>query len=484
MFNINLKYRFLIILTFCVQAVSAQVIIDTIGTTYERVIKNNELYYTYQDTSDQLVELKYTSPMSTMILDGYIRSLTGAIPVQNDHNYFLKGGQIVDRTMKKVCDPHFDKIYGKVGENFIGSKKDSCFLLFENCEMKFLAILSFDFRIEYSKSCTHFFFRDRAKNILYIFDSTGNEISQIEGYEYTGSFDVTSGIIQGELGVGTSQWENVFYDYNGQLIAKGGYMLQNREVTILKKEGHKDKYYFKDREIPIPEEIQEVTLLRALKYVKIELKNGNIGLLSNSLERTIIPPKYKVIEYSHYIIVGANIYCEKPKNNGFIYALDAEKKLSIFDLDGEEIKLEVDIYFPTLEIINPIRIMKLKDNLSFYVIHNKPDNIFYIFDKEWNFIATEKREPTDYYFLSASNEKWFLVPTRVLKYFSGEIDENDFFKVWGNSTERNNIIDSNLQLVYKDDIGTVRKINSNHFILNYGNSYDIDDRILVKFSKQ
>ena len=482
MSNINLKYRFLIILTFCVQVVSAQVVIDTIGKEFERVIKNDELYYTYQDSSDQLIEIKYTSPISTTMLDGAIRSLTGAVPVWNDHNYFLKDGQLVDRTMKKICDPHFDKIYGKIEENFVGSKKDSCFILFENCELKFLAILKEDFEIKYLKSCNHFFFQDRAKNILHIFDSTGNEISQIKGYENIGHFDVSSGIIKGELG--TNQKESVFYDYNGQLIAKGGYMLKNREVTILKKEGHKDKYYFKDQKIPIPEDIQEITLLRALKYVKIELKNGNFGLLSNSLERTIIPPKYKVLEYSHYIIIDANLYCEKPKNNGFIYALDAEKKLSIFDLDGEEIKLEVDIYYSTLEILNPIRIMKLKDNLSFYVIQST-DDLFYIFDEEWNFIATEKKEPTDYYFLSASNEKWFLVPIKVLKHFSEKINENDFFMVKGkNIAIKNNIIDSNLQLVYMENIGRMRKINNNHFILNYGNDYDIDDRILIKLSKK
>ena len=183
MSNINLKFHFLIILTFFVQIVFAQVVIDTIGKDYEKVIKNNELYYTYHDDSNQLVEIKYTSPISTLMLDANIQSLTGAEAVWDDHNYFFKDGQIVDRSMKKICDTNLDKIYGRVGGNFVGSKKDSCFLLLENCETKFLAILNFDFRIEFPRNCTNFFFHDVANKKLHIFDSTGNQISQIDEFK-------------------------------------------------------------------------------------------------------------------------------------------------------------------------------------------------------------------------------------------------------------------------------------------------------------
>ena len=138
--------------------------------------------------------------------------------------------------------------------------------------------------------------------------------------------------------------------------------------------------------------------------------------------------------------------------------------MHIFTYAGEKVNLGIQIK-KTSFFIPKLARFPLQDGEYFYTILQDRET-YHLFDRAWNYVATETQRPTDTHFLVET--KSFVrmtVPIRFIQYFSDQLEHGTFFRVVSFRKGGKNIIDSNANLIFAQNYEFITQISSDHFIV-------------------
>ena len=139
-----MKTKLLLFIVFNIlgHSVLAQTKIDTISDNHKLEIHKGGFYSTYIDGLGNKTYIKYHS-------NGYgseVKWLNSTIEryylIKNDIDHVFKNGYIYSLFLEPICKEQFTEVHGKLLENYLVSKNDSCFLLLKNCQLKFISKLN------------------------------------------------------------------------------------------------------------------------------------------------------------------------------------------------------------------------------------------------------------------------------------------------------------------------------------------------------
>jgi len=463
-------------------AIYAQVKIDTIGDNYEKILIDGIIYYKcYNDKGD-----------TTLVQDKPYRSLadghpnaghTGGNYISNDNqNIFLKG-YIVSPDYVKACDIKFDAVYEKFDENYLVVKNDSCFILNKNCNLKYVCAKDNILRISSTYgNPTIFLVRNSIKGHYDIYNYNLEKKGQIKNVKESHWLRQNKYTFwtYSNLNGDDEYASNIYdiYSHKGKLLTQGYILDTNDETLLIENLDEKKEIYFKTKKVKNPKEFSEISPMIGLNYLKVKVENGNIGIYSNSLKKEIIPPQYKWISHFHEPnpTKFSSMFSRK-KLSFYFAAVDDFNRVHIFTYEGKEIDLQIKI-----ELEDTYRFhlspnfagsFYLNDKLSFFTI-NRSKKSYDIFDKDWNYISTSSKDEESNYSLmgNSSSAIHYLAPIKTLTHFKNFIEKDVFFTVTGDNPATNNIIDSNLNLIFKNNVNSLRQIDENHFIISEATPWD------------
>lgn len=474
-----MKYLIFFALFLIAQRQLAQVKIDTIGTDYSLTFEEGELYFTTINPEGDTVYMKTEPIKSARQIDGRIPQFRGHRLIKNSYDYIFFQRKICSLDLRPICEEELDGVIGQIGENYVVSKNDTCFILETDCQLKYFGKTSRSNKIRVVHDRA-FMIENLETKRLQFFDAYGNKKGSMKGidgsfYHVTNEYLVCF-MVDRPSADSYNSYSHQFYNFKGDLVAEGRIIEENKEALLIENYEGINEFYYKGQQMDVPQDIAEISLLK-YNLLKVKLRNGKVGIFTNSLTKKIIAPIFEEI-FIRDVKVSLKEFDQSKYNmeaQDFFYALDKNHQVHIFDYSGEEIDLPFSIK-GTPNMIQPANSFHLNNDLLFYKVDESLEK-FHIFDKDWNYIATETSNNKDKYYLSPS---WSSIPIKILKYFPNQLKEGEYYRVRGKNPTFNNIIGTDLALVFKENLGKVKKINKNHFIISHNWEYDDEEKYIIK----
>lgn len=433
----------------------SQVTIDTF-THFEYVIYENSTAYLAVSEEGENLYIK-NKTKSTGRINGRTKGLGGMKVLRNCNDVFWMNGKLYSLDFKTISDSIYSRVYGKIGDSFVVSKKGKVLLvdLIGNekviCEVEDLSVFIRNNSI---------LIENRYERRVYIYDKEANLTGIIDNVPYVNlspnEYLVNVGIMDESVDAVTD-----VFDLKGKFLARGHSGGGTNDLLLFEDENKNKFLFLKDEKIALNPEWKSTIMY--YEYLKVTLANGLKGILNSNLD-IIVKPEFEKINILKE--PSSNVYgiCRFSCKDFFI-ANGVDGQISIFDSKGKYIEIETPLEVSKNTWVDQVYRYEFKNELLFYIYKN--ENKFKVFDDKWNYLSTLKwNKDLDEYYFNTGVPYWNSAPISLLNICKGKLRSDEFYVVKRNIKKRRwNICDINGNIILNDTRTEIKKLDRNIFMI-------------------
>ena len=465
-----LKIISTLLFSFCILALSnGQINVDTITSEYSLGFENDLPVYQYLNEEGRTESINI-APAHQAKYQQYHPKQKASEKVKPGSSSVIYNGKISRQdNFETICPQSFDKVNGEIEESYVVSRNDSCFLLSkQDCSLQFIhELIVEDLILPYNYRSIQIY--NEYHKTLTVYNPEGVKQSVINWEDLffapiDNGYYIYLGLKEG--GSARFDFANRYVNNQGEIVSEGKLSCLGKDVLAVKKESGGFDYFYKNEKRDLPSGIKHIFHKKRDLFCEVLMENNLKGIYSLDFEQAILQARYLKIEkisleptVTEDYQTGYNRF-----DNGSFYfqATDTTNQMLVFHADGTPISLNEQYYGASLK-------QYTFGNQDFFVIRDTDQNL-HVYDKDWNFLATEKdgifgKNTSDeiykYYYLSGRDAITLKVLSHVLKDVEGE----SYFVI-NNVKGGKNITNKTLNPLLQKDYTRIEPINDDHFILS------------------